>query len=382
MTGSDMTGSDMTGSERIGSARDGESARRLLDWYDRHRRALPWRRDTDAYRVWVSEIMLQQTRVETVIPYYERFLEHFPSVTALAEAPVDEVLARWSGLGYYRRARQLHAAAQVVVAGGGEMPVSAAELERLPGIGSYTAAAVASIAFGEVVAVLDGNVERVISRLLASEADAKKTSVRRGLAASAARLLDPRRPGDGNQALMELGATVCTPTRPRCGECPLAAGCRGLAAGDPERYPPARVRRAPVRLFRRVAVVFDGDRLLLFRRPDDAELLAGTWELPWVEGPADEFLVAEGKSLAASERALGERYGGSWRLAAARGTVRHSITYRAITLEVRGATVTARETVAEGPEAGLFTAAELDGLALSSQVRKVLAKVVWPVACE
>ncbi|MDY7091438.1 MAG: A/G-specific adenine glycosylase [Acidobacteriota bacterium] len=363
-----------------------DAARQLLSWYDDHRRDLPWRKNTDPYRVWVSEIMLQQTRVETVIPYYEAFLERFPSVEALARAQQEEVLARWSGLGYYRRARQLHAAAQAVVERGG-FPENAEGLQELPGIGAYTSAAVASIAFGQAVPVMDGNVERVTSRLLASEANPKRSAQRRRLVAQAAELLDAERPGDSNQALMELGATVCTPTAPACGRCPLASECRGFASGDPERYPEPRQRRAPVRLFRRVALVIEAEEepapqgrelLLLFRRPDDSEVLAGTWELPSVEGPREEFLVSEEESLAKSQEAFAARYGGRWRLAERRGTVRHSITHRAYTLEVWSARVEASGELAEGPEAGFFSAAELGELPLSSQVRKILAQARWP----
>lgn len=371
----------MTG---CGMSRD--AARQLLAWYDDHRRDLPWRKNTDPYRVWVSEIMLQQTRAETVIPYYEAFLERFPSVQELARAAEEEVLARWSGLGYYRRARQLHAAARAVVDRGG-FPETAEGLRELPGIGPYTSAAVASIAFGEEVPVMDGNVERVTSRLLATETSPKQSSQRRRLVARAAELLDAQRPGDSNQALMELGATVCTPTAPACGRCPLATECRGLAAGDPQRYPAPKQRRAPVRLFRRVAVVLEAqaevsggleERLLLFRRPDDSEVLAGTWELPSVEGPQEEFLVPEAESLATSQQALAARYGGIWHLGERRGTVRHSITHRAYTLEIWTARVEAAEELAEGPEAGFFSAAELGGLPLSSQVRKILARARWP----
>lgn len=187
---------------------------RLLAWYDRIRRDLPWRRTRDPWAIWVSEVMLQQTRVETAIPYFERFLIRFPDPAALAAAPIEEVLAQWSGLGYYRRARQLHGAAREVVERGG-LPRSSAELERLPGIGPYTAAAIASIAFGEPVPVLDGNVVRVAARLSAEPEDPSRAAARGRLLAVAATLLEISRPGDSNQALMELGATVCLPKSPR-----------------------------------------------------------------------------------------------------------------------------------------------------------------------
>jgi len=334
----------------------------LLAWYDRHRRDLPWRRSADPYRVWVSEVMLQQTRVETVLPYYERFLARFPDAGALAAAPIEEVLARWSGLGYYRRARQLHEAARRIARDG--FPETAAGWRELPGIGEYTAAAVASIAFGEAAPVLDGNVERVASRLVALEEDPKRAAARRRLRAAAAALLDPERPGDSNQALMELGARICTPRRPKCPLCPVASGCAGRRLGEPERFPRARERRAPRRLARVVAVVEAGGRRLLFRRGEDEELLAGFWELPWT-GEEDG---APGDPAAA----LARRYGGRWCLGERLGSVRHGITHRAFELEVLRAEVEGAGEVAEGRPAGWFSAEEIAGLPTSSMVTKVL----------
>ena len=333
----------------------------LLAWYDRHRRDLPWRRSADPYRVWVSEVMLQQTRVETVLPYYERFLARFPDVAALAAAPVEEVLALWSGLGYYRRARQLHEAARRMARDG--FPETAEGWRELPGVGEYTAAAVASIAFGEAAAVLDGNVERLAARLVALEEDPKRAAGRRRLRETAGALLDPERPGDSNQALMELGARVCTPRRPKCLLCPLAGGCAARRLGAPERFPRARERRAPRRLERVVAVVEEDGRRLLFRRGDDEELLAGFWELPWT-GEED----GDGDPAAA----LGRRYGGRWRLGEGLGTVRHGITHRAFALAVVRAQVETVGAVAEGREAGWFAEEEIAALPTSSMVAKVL----------
>lgn len=350
------------------------SAEDLLAWYDRHRRDLPWRRDRDPYRVWVSEVMLQQTRVETVLPYYERFLERFPDVGALAAAPLEEVLALWSGLGYYRRARQLHAAAARVAREG--FPGAAHGWRELPGIGEYTAAAVASIAFGEVVPVLDGNVERVAARLLALPDDPKRAAPRRRLRAAAAALLDPERPGDGNQALMELGARICTPRAPKCLLCPLEARCEGRRTGDPERFPAPRGRRRPVRLSRVVAVVEEDGRRLLFRRRTDEELMPGFWELPWTgEGGTGGNGEGAGDGGPPGDRAaalLARRYGGRWRLGEPLGTVRHGITHRDFELEVRRARVEAGGEVAEGREAGWFGPEEIAALPTSSMVGKVL----------
>ena len=339
----------------------------LLAWYDRHRRELPWRRNRDPYRVWISEIMLQQTRVETVLPYYERFLESFPTVEALAAAPIDEVLARWSGLGYYRRARQLHASAGRIAREG--FPGDAAGLAGLPGIGPYTAAAIASIAFGEAVPVVDGNVERVVARRLALAGDPKRAAGARRIRAAAVELVDPARPGDSNQALMEVGATICAPRAPRCLICPLAEGCAARRRGDPERYPAARKRRATQRVRRLVALVERDGRHLLFRRPGGEEVLAGFWELPWSEA------AGEGLDRAAAERALGRRYGGRWTLGERVGRARHSITYRAMELEVCRAGLEPGEAVAEGPEVRWFSAEELEGVPTSSMVGKVLAAV-------
>ena len=299
----------------------------LLAWYDARRRELPWRKTRDPYRIWVSEVMLQQTRVGTVLPYYEAFLQRFPTVEDLASAPVDEVLARWSGLGYYRRARQLHRAAREIVERGGKFPTSARELQSLPGIGPYTAAAVASIAFGEVTPALDGNVERLLCRRLGLREDPKRSATRRELLAAAARLLDRGRPGDSNQALMELGATVCKPAQPDCAACVLAPGCRARRRGDPERYPAPRRRRRTERR------ELDG-----FVRP--------------------EYL-----------------HRGRWRLAEAGARVRHAITYRALELHVYRARFEAGGTVAEGPEAAWVGAEDRRRFPVSSMVEKVLAQV-------
>ncbi|MEP7013569.1 MAG: A/G-specific adenine glycosylase [Acidobacteriota bacterium] len=337
-------------------------AERLLTWFDRHRRDLPWRRDRDPYRVWLSEIMLQQTRVETVIPFYEAFISRFPSVAHLAAAPIDAVLAAWSGLGYYRRARQLHAAAQQVAAEG-SFPRDVEGLLKLPGIGPYTAAAIASICFGVAVPVLDGNVERVLARRLAEGGDVKSGSVRRGLLEAATRLLDPSRAGDSNQAMMELGATVCIPKNPRCLLCPLTEGCLALAMGEADLYPKARTdRKSEEKSIVAVVVEDEERRTLLFRRPDDSSLLAGLWEVPWVEAAVEE-----------ADAELGRRYGGSWRLLERIGTARHGITYRDLRVAIHLGEVGSRGVIREGAEAGWFAAEDIRRLATSSLVGKILA---------
>ncbi len=243
---------------------------RLLCWYDRHQRPLPWRVTSDPYRIWISEIMLQQTRVAAVLEHYRKFLERFPDVHALATAPVSEVLAAWSGLGYYRRARHLHAAAREVVRSyGGNLPRTADQLRSLPGFGRYTSAAVASIAFGEPHAVLDGNVERVLRRLLALPR-ARQSA----LWNTAELLLSRRRPGDFNQALMELGATVCLPREPRCTHCVLKRWC-ATRAPQPAATPAKRRAHAIT-----VLLAQKDGRVCLVQRPQAASVMPGMWELP------------------------------------------------------------------------------------------------------
>ena len=334
----------------------------ILAWYDIHRRDLPWRVNREPYGIWVSEIMLQQTQVSTVLPYFEAFMDRFPDVDALAVAPVEEVLALWSGLGYYRRARYMHRAARQIVARGG-FPETSRELRKLPGIGPYTAAAVASMAFGEVVPVLDGNVERLLGRRLALDQDPKTSSARKRLLEAGARLLDHARPGDSNQALMELGATVCRPKRPDCPRCPLRQGCLGRLDGDPERFPPPRRRRATEKVDLAVALVMEHERALLFKRPDGRELLAGMWELANIPRQA---------ALAAMESELAHRYGGRWRLEPEIGLVKHGITHHALSLHVHPARFEAGESVAEGPEAMWMSLSEASRYPLSSMVEKVL----------
>jgi len=251
----------------------------LLAWYRQSARALPWRRAApDPYAVWLSEVMLQQTRVDTVVPYYHRFLELFPTVGALAEAPEEEVLAAWSGLGYYRRARMLHKGAREIAAAG-RFPSSRDELRTISGVGPYTAAAVASIAFGEPTELVDGNVARVLARVFALTCDIKSTRGSAEVWAVARRELRRDVPGEWNQALMELGATVCTP-KPACPGCPLAAACQARARGL-EGELPRSAKKAPPREERRVALVATnaaGERLLGQRLPELR--FGGMWEPP------------------------------------------------------------------------------------------------------
>jgi A/G-specific adenine glycosylase len=339
-------------------------SKRLLAWFDRARRDLPWRRPSpDPYRVLVSEIMLQQTRVETVLRYYEPFLLRFPTIESLADGPENDVLVHWSGLGYYGRARKLHQAARRIVAGEA-FPRTLDELRALPGIGEYTAAAVASIAFGVSTPVVDGNVIRVQSRRLGIR-NPWSAAARRSLREAAAELVDPDRPGDSNQAMMELGATICTPRAPRCPECPLRADCVAAESGKPEAYPGPRPRRVSEKVRLLAALVRDsGARVLLVRRPADTTLLAGTWEIPWVRAQA----------VSSAQAALAARYGGRWTLGESLGEVRHSITHRLLRVELRTALLADGEAVSEGAEARWSVPAELVDLPRSSLVDKLLRR--------
>ncbi|MBA3729637.1 MAG: A/G-specific adenine glycosylase [Sphingomonas sp.] len=268
------------------------AASRLLLHYDRHRRDLPWRSASpDPYRVWLSEVMLQQTTVVSVIPRFRRFIERWPTIEALAAAPMEEVLGEWAGLGYYARARNLVACARDVAAMGG-FPTTDAGLRRLPGIGAYTAAAIAAIAFGEAATVIDTNVERVIARLHAI--DRPVAEARPQIRAAATALTSADRPGDHAQAMMDLGATICRPRKPDCPACPLAVDCRALASGTPERFPAAKVKRQrPHR--HGIAWWIERDKAVwLIRRPAKG-LLGAMAALPgpeWGESPPSGPVMA------------------------------------------------------------------------------------------
>ncbi len=302
----------------------------LLDWYDVHRRVLPFRvADGDAadpYRVWVSEVMLQQTRADVVAKRFDDWLRQFPTIGALAAAPESEVLAAWSGLGYYGRARRLHAAAQVVARShNGQLPAYAEDLRCLPGIGDYIAGAVASIAFGQAVPAVDGNVIRILSRLLDMDAPVDRAAGRRTIDALARDLVAASRPGDWNQALMDLGSTVCTPAGPDCPACPLASHCAALAAGTVDARPVTVAKRSQ-RLERlHFAVLRQGHRVLMCRRAEG--LLAGTWLPPG--GSVDEPL----------EDLVRRQTGLYVRIDEAAGQVRHVFSHRIWDATVHGAEV-------------------------------------------
>lgn len=255
----------------------------LLAWYDQHARTLPWRGIHDPYRTWVSETMLQQTRVETVMGYYARFLERFPTVADLAAAPEDDVLKMWEGLGYYSRARNLHKGAKQVMAEfGGKIPADVEQLRKISGIGPYTAGAIASIAFDQPVPAVDGNVIRIVSRLRGIRENVGIPSVRRALEGEAASLVPQLRPGDFNQALMDLGSAICTPGTPSCEKCPLRDECDAYAAGDAEDLPVLPRKNPPKVIDYAVCLIFSGDRVLMRQRTE--AMLKGLWVFPMAEG--------------------------------------------------------------------------------------------------
>jgi A/G-specific adenine glycosylase len=262
--------------------------RHLLDWYATHRRRLPWRETSDPYAIWVSEVMLQQTQVTTVIPYYRRFMDRFPTAADLAGADIQEVFKQWEGLGYYSRARHLHrAAAMVVSCFEGQVPDDPAAFRSLPGVGDYIAAAVLSIAFGRVIPVVDGNVKRVLARLFEMDTPVNQSGAHKIFQVPAERFICPRRPADFNQAMMELGALICRPKNPACGACPMAGLCRAYrhrtTAVYPKRHSP---RKIPHRHLA-IGVIRKNGKILVVQRPSHG-LLGGLWEFPAVPGNAEQ----------------------------------------------------------------------------------------------
>jgi A/G-specific adenine glycosylase len=319
-------------------------SRLLLAWYRGGHRDLPWRRVSDPYRIWVSEVMLQQTRAQAAIPYYERFLDRFPTVEALASAGEEEVLTLWSGLGYYARARNLLRAARQVAAAG-EFPRDYDGIRALPGVGGSTAAAIASMAFGLPCAVVDGNVLRVVARVENDAADIASPRTRERFRDVAQGWLDPRHPGLFNQALMELGATVCLPGKPRCPVCPVALLCRARESGTVLELPVKLRKNQPVRIAGALLVVRKGRSILLRQREAGARRMAGFWDLP------------------APEDLPGSRTG------ARLGEIRHTITHHHYTLTVLAGAVPAGPA---RPPFRWFAPAALMEIPLSTTARKAL----------
>lgn len=366
------------------SAANARARRALLRWFHTHKRALPWRASRDPYGVWVSEVMLQQTQIATVIPYYQRFLKAFPTVYDLARAPLERVLQLWSGLGYYRRARQLHAAARELVEKfDGKFPATLEDARQLPGVGGYTAAAVLSIAYGAPLPALDGNVARVIARLEALPASLADPAFRRKVEAKLAGLfagpIAGRRrgwhAGDLNQALMELGQTVCLPKAPRCPDCPIRRACRGRASGRPEAFPSPRPRRAVEEHYLAAALIFSGTAgprgrsigagngggAMLLARGLDGGLMTDLWNFP------SAFGASAAVARARLEAKLSDLCGTPASLGVEIARVRHSVTYRQIHVRVYQACLPAQS------PAGCrwLTASQFARAAISQLARKI-----------
>jgi A/G-specific adenine glycosylase len=345
--------------------------RALLTWFDAHHRPLPWRADRDPYRIWVSEVMLQQTTVAAVGPYFERFLLAFPTVQALAAADEQDVLKLWSGLGYYRRARHLHAAAKVLAERG--LVDDPAVWEALPGVGRYILGAVLSQAFDRRLPIVEANSLRVLSRWFAYTGDPRAGEGKKWVWQAAEAVLPTKRAGDFNQAVMELGATVCKPTAPKCDDCPVAKWCEARRLGKQADIPPPAVRPTPT-LVREVGVaVRDGDRVLWCRRRPDAKRWQNMWELPHAEVRPGEPLEAAAVRVAAKLTGL--------RVTAGRevATVKHGVTRWSITLTVLEAERAGGEFIPGEYAAGEWLTAEgWASLPVSSPQRKLADRLAKP----
>ncbi len=336
----------------------------LLNWYDRNRRDLPWRRTRDPYAIWVSEVMLQQTRVDTVIRYYDRFLDRFPTAAALANADEDDVMAMWSGLGYYRRARMLHAGAREVTARyGGVVPEAAVQRRALPGVGRYTAGAIGSIAFDLPEPIVDGNVARVFARVLEIDAPISKPDAQRRFWSEAERLVRGPRPGSLNQALMELGATVCTPRQPTCAECPIRSFCGAFRSGRTDALPVMPPRRDPARQELSAVVAKRGEHIWLAK--STGGLFGGLWGVPMVTRDSG---VRDSAKHALREVGLQGRV--SMEPA---GHVEHRLTHRLMVVAVfRATAVRVRARSRKPATAVLHAANSLHELGVSRLTRKII----------
>jgi A/G-specific adenine glycosylase len=347
-------------------------ANALLAWYAMSARDLPWRRTSDPYRIWVSEIMLQQTQVTTVIPYYARFLARFPSVQSLAAASLDELLALWQGLGYYARARNLHAAAHLLCERhGGVLPSEVAALRTLPGIGAYTAGAIASIAYGRDEPAIDANVIRVLCRLTDEARIPTSPAVKAVLRAHAVALLPPGQAGDFNQALMELGATLCMPGAPDCPRCPLTAHCLAYARGTVAQRPVAKPRKEPPLRELATALIEREGQLLIVRRTPHG-LLGGLWETP-----GGELSVGESAAEALA-RHLQEHVGLEITVGAHLATIQHAYTHFRVAVHAYRCR-SGGEPSASGPWDAYhwLSPAERDAYGLTGVTVKLLARVPW-----
>jgi A/G-specific adenine glycosylase len=345
--------------------RGSELARRLLSWFEKNRRDLPWRRTKDPYAIWLSEVMLQQTRVTTVLDYYPRFLRKYPTVERLARADLADVLGSWSGLGYYRRARALHAGAREVVEKyGGKLPADAASLREISGIGPYTAGAISSIAFGAREALVDGNVARVLARIFAMTCDVRTPAGMKEMWRVAEGLVPASDPGSFNESLMELGAMVCVPGEPRCGECPVSDLCEGRAKGLAAELPRATKKKAPREVDMMALVARRGARLLLGQRRA-AGLFGGLWEPPMVE-----LASADG-----GEKSLRSLLGSRIVELQVMGEQTHVLTHRKIRVTIATGGLAGEPSASGGGAYDRFDwreATDLGSLGMSSLARKIL----------
>ncbi len=340
--------------------------RDLLDWFATQRRELPWRSDREPYRIWISEIMLQQTRVDQAIPYFNRFMDRFPDIDSLAAASIDEVLSLWEGLGYYSRAHNMHRTAGIVAEErAGYLPSTLPELRALPGIGPYTAAAVASIAFGEPHAVVDGNVIRVLSRVFRLEHDAKSTGMRNAVQQIGDRLIPDDAPGRFNEAMMELGALICTPRAPLCDECPISSVCRARAAGVVENYPRSAPKAAIPHRQISVGLIIVDDAILIQRRPDDG-MLGGLWEFPGGKQEPDETLIET------CRREVMEETGLEVEVERKLGSVRHAYSHFRITLHAYVCGIVSGTLLDDGIPRVWASLDELDKYAFPRANRRIL----------
>ena len=339
----------------------------LLRWYDQHARVLPWRGIHNAYHTWVSETMLQQTRVETVLAYYPRFIQRFPTVEALATAPEEDVLKLWEGLGYYRRARNLHKGAQQVAAEfGGVIPSDVKELLKISGIGEYTAGAIASIAFDQSVPAVDGNVIRVVSRVKGIRENVGIPSVKRRIAQEATALVPQSRPGDFNQAMMDLGATVCVPGTPSCERCPVAELCDAYHEGDAEDIPELPRKNPPKVIDYDLCLIFNGDRVLMRQRTEP--MLQGLWVYPMVE---DHHTTKQLPAL------VKRKIGVPVTDVQAAGEAKHIFTHQVWQMKLY-----TMQTTAEAPAGWRFvTMAEMQELTIPTAVKKAKEVVIRNSEC-
>ena len=356
--------------QNVPSALRAEIRRELLNWYRKNRRALPWRDDPSPYQVWVSEVMLQQTRVEVVRDYYARWMKTFPSLESLARASDDQVLSVWQGLGYYSRARRLLAGARYVTREcGGELPAATDELQKIPGIGPYSAGAISSIAFGAPSPIVDGNVIRVLSRLFALQGDPGRAPLKTKLWALAAELVPEGSAADFNQGLMELGALVCTPSSPTCHACPLRKKCQALKDGQVARFPELPAREKPIPVSMAVAVIRYRGRIAVDKLGVDARWWAGLHALPFDEVHGDQSPEVVARALARSTAGV------TTCEVRVLSPLNHSVTRHKITLTP--VLLDAKKLLARGGRVKWVTKSDLGALALPAPHRKALQGVSW-----